>query len=131
MFKTGAADELPELHATCSGLKAWATVNAHANIEECRKACGGQGFMRSSGIADLTNTFAEPVTVEGEQVILSLQVARFLIKSVKQIQRNETPKGSVAYLLQPGLGAVSAASWTRRTQLLVDMLRDRSRRFAI
>ena len=53
MGEAGAADELPELHATCAGLKAWATVRGHAHIEECRKACGGQGFLRSSGIADL------------------------------------------------------------------------------
>ena len=35
----GAADELPELHATCSGLKAFATVRAHGAIEETVRVC--------------------------------------------------------------------------------------------
>jgi acyl-CoA oxidase len=128
-----AADELPELHVTCAGLKAFATVNGHADIEECRKACGGQGFLRSSGVADLSTTFSEPVTVEGEQVILSLQVGRFLMKSVRQVlargwghddgaagagtgttieQQQQQPaagddvvKGSVTYLLDPPMQA--------------------------
>jgi acyl-CoA oxidase len=41
-----AADGLPELHATLSGMKAAATVWAHEGIEECRKCCGGQGFLK-------------------------------------------------------------------------------------
>ena len=54
-----AADDLPELHATLSGLKATATVTAHENIEEARKCCGGQGFLMSSGIAKLSPDFSE------------------------------------------------------------------------
>ena len=131
-----AAEELPELHATCSGLKSFATTRGHAAIEECRKACGGQGFLRSSGIADLTCSFAEPVTVEGEQVILSLQVARFLIKSVRQLKAGETLKGSVEYLKEPPLAATdmapaTASGWTAQHGLLVAMLRDRASRQAI
>ena len=37
---TAAADELPELHATMSGLKAWTTIIAHEHMEDLRKACG-------------------------------------------------------------------------------------------
>ena len=59
-----AADDLPELHATLSGLKAVSTVTAHHAIEECRKCCGGQGFLMSSGIAKLSPDFTEWVTVE-------------------------------------------------------------------
>jgi acyl-CoA oxidase len=130
----GAADELPELHATCSGLKSFSTTRGHAAIEECRKACGGQGFLRSSGIADLACSFAEPVTVEGEQVILSLQVARFLIKSVRAIRAGEPVKGSVEYLKEPALTAAEcapAAGWAGQHALLVRMLRDRASRKAV
>jgi acyl-CoA oxidase len=49
-------------------MKATATVWAHDGIEECRKCCGGQGFLKSSGIAKLSPNFTEWVTVEGEQV---------------------------------------------------------------
>lgn len=93
-----AADELPQLHATLSGLKATATVRAHECIEECRKCCGGQGFLMSSGIAKLAPDFSEWVTVEGEQVILSLQTARSLIKAVHAMAAGQALPQSVAYL---------------------------------
>merc|ERR1719272_2218647 len=91
--KDQAAAELPELHATLSGLKVWSTLWAHAGIEDCRKACGGQGYLRSSGVCDLSTDFAEPATVEGEQVIMSLQLARFLIKSVEDLSRGNAIVG--------------------------------------
>ena len=126
-----AADELPELHATCSGLKVYSTINGHAKMEDCRKACGGQGFLRSSGIADLVCTFAEPCTVEGEQVILSLQVGRFLIKSVRQVHKGETPKGSVKYLLDEALKPRDVPKdLNNQHSFLIAMLRDRARKMA-
>ena len=95
---TSAADDLPELHATLSGLKATATVTAHENIEEARKCCGGQGFLLSSGIAKLSADFSEWVTVEGEQVILSLQCARFLLKAVHRAMEQGTLTETVRYI---------------------------------
>ena len=97
---TSAADDLPELHATLSGLKATATVTAHENIEEARKCCGGQGFLMSSGIAKLAPDFSEWVTVEGEQVILSLQCARFLLKAVRASRAGATLTETVRYIGQ-------------------------------
>jgi acyl-CoA oxidase len=58
-------NELPVLHATLSGMKAVATTWAHESIEECRKCCGGQGFLMSSGVCKLSPDFSEWVTVEG------------------------------------------------------------------
>jgi acyl-CoA oxidase len=95
---TSAADDLPELHATLSGLKAVATVTAHENIEEARKCCGGQGFLLSSGIAKLAPDFSEWVTVEGEQVILSLQCARFLLKACHASKNGVTLTETVRYI---------------------------------
>lgn len=93
-----AADDLPELHATLSGLKAHSTVKAHMSIEDCRKCCGGQGFLLSSGIAKIAPDFSEWVTVEGEQVILSLQCARFLIKAVRDASAGKPLTATVAYI---------------------------------
>ena len=97
-----AADDLPELHATLSGLKATSTVRAHECIEECRKCCGGQGFLLSSGIAKLSPDFSEWVTVEGEQVILSLQCARFLIKAVHTAAEGRELTATVRYIAESG-----------------------------
>ena len=46
----GEGDGMAELHGALSGMKATSTVRAHESIEECRKCCGGQGFLTSSGI---------------------------------------------------------------------------------
>jgi acyl-CoA oxidase len=97
---TNAADDLPELHATLSGLKATATVTAHENIEDARKCCGGQGFLMSSGIAKLAPDFSEWVTVEGELVLLSLQCARFVLKAVHASQGGATLTETVSYIGQ-------------------------------
>lgn len=96
-----AADDLPELHATLSGLKVVSTVRAHDAIEECRKCCGGQGFTSSSGVARISPDFSEWVTVEGEQVILSLQLARFLVKAVADVDAGKRVAASVAYIGEP------------------------------
>jgi len=49
-----AADELPELHATCAGLKAFCTSWSASLIEESRKCCGGQ--VRSRGEEEITKS---------------------------------------------------------------------------
>jgi len=124
------ADEMPELHATLSGLKAWSTVWAHLNIEDCRKACGGQGFLLSSGIAELSRSFSEAVTVEGEQVILSLQTARFLMKAAAAVKAGKEVAGSVTYLKDPALPPLNVTSYKGQGPLLLDLLRDRARRMS-
>lgn len=125
-----AADEMPELHATLCGLKVWSTLWSHAAIEDCRKACGGQGYLRSSGVCDISTAFAEPATVEGEQVIMSLQVARFLIKAVGDFKAGTPVVGSVQYLADSPIGRVQVSSWKGQTQLLVDLMKDRASRYA-
>eukprot|EP00756_Hemistasia_phaeocysticola_P023045 Hpha_TRINITY_DN15868_c2_g3::TRINITY_DN15868_c2_g3_i2::g.192178::m.192178/K00232/E1.3.3.6, ACOX1, ACOX3; acyl-CoA oxidase len=124
------ADEMPELHATLSGLKAWSTVWGHLVIEDCRKACGGQGFLLSSGIAELSRSFSEAVTVEGEQVILSLQTARFLMKAAAAVKAGKEVAGSVTYLKEQALPPLNVTSYRGQGVLLLDLLRDRARRLS-
>jgi len=126
------AEELPELHASLSGLKAWSTIIAHGHMEDLRKACGGQGFLRSSGLPSIVEGFCDPATVEGEQVIMSLQCSRFLVKSVRQLEGGQRPKGTVDYLEDPPTRALSFSRWRDATpHLLVAMFRDRARRQAV
>lgn len=129
-----AADELPELHASLSGLKSWSTIIAHGHMEDLRKACGGQGFLRSSGMPDIVESFCDPATVEGEQVIMALQCSRFLIKSVGQIKnkRSAEVKGSVRYLMDSPLTKLPFETWAVASpEDLVAMFRDRACRQAI
>jgi acyl-CoA oxidase len=134
-----AADELPELHATCAGLKAFCTTWTAALIEDCRKCCGGQGYMRSSGIADLSTSYVGAVTAEGEAVILALQTARYLIKAVEQARRGETPAGAASYVADSNEDAASSAAIAtsagsfvgRTSDAIVTLMRLRARLVAL
>ena len=80
---TGSNDDLPEVHASAAGLKALCCCLAADGIEDLRRACGGHGYLMSSGIAPLEADFKGPnTTAEGDYVVLALQTARFLLKMV-------------------------------------------------
>ena len=92
-------DDLPELHATGAGLKALCCVLAADGIEDLRRACGGHGFLMSSGIAPLEQDYKGPnTTAEGDYVLLSLQTARYLMKSLDAARRGEPLAGLTAGL---------------------------------
>uniref|UniRef100_A0A8C2UI88 Acyl-coenzyme A oxidase n=1 Tax=Coturnix japonica TaxID=93934 RepID=A0A8C2UI88_COTJA len=94
----GDLSELPELHALTAGLKAFTSWTANAGIEECRMACGGHGYSRCSGIPDIYVTFTPSCTYEGENTVMMLQTARFLVKSYNQVSSGQRVTGMVSYL---------------------------------
>lgn len=98
-MEKGDLATLPELHATSSGLKALCTDYGSAAIEICRRACGGHGYLMISGIHRLYATTVAACTYEGENTVLYLQTARYLLKVLKGQQ--PVPKKSVfGYLLE-------------------------------
>ncbi|XP_041073318.1 peroxisomal acyl-coenzyme A oxidase 1 isoform X4 [Carcharodon carcharias] len=94
----GDYSQLPELHALSAGLKAFTTWVASAGIEECRMACGGHGYSRSSGLPDIYVTFSPSCTYEGENTVMMLQTARYLFKSYTQAKSGQKLSGTVSYL---------------------------------
>jgi len=91
-------DELPFLAATSAGLKALCTVIAWQGIEDCRKCCGGNGYLLNSGIASIAADYVWQSTAEGDWVILMLQTAGFLIKTVNETRAGKSVSGPVDYL---------------------------------
>lgn len=68
----------PEIHALSSGSKpiaGWITRDA---IQECREACGGHGYLKSSGLSDLRNDNDANCTYEGDNNVLVQQVSNWL-----------------------------------------------------
>nr|KAF6454504.1 acyl-CoA oxidase 1 [Rousettus aegyptiacus] len=94
----GDLSELPELHALTAGLKAYTTWTASSGIEVCRMACGGHGYSHSSGIPNIYVTFTPACTFEGENSVMMLQTARFLMKSYDQVCSGKLLCGLVSYL---------------------------------
>jgi len=48
-------------------------------IEECRKLCGGHGYLNSSGLPELFAVYVPACTYEGDNIVLLLQVCMFLM----------------------------------------------------
>ncbi|XP_074116882.1 peroxisomal acyl-coenzyme A oxidase 1 isoform X2 [Sminthopsis crassicaudata] len=94
----GNLSELPELHALTAGLKAFTSWTANSGIEACRMACGGHGYSHCSGLPNIYVTFTPTCTFEGENTVMMLQTARFLIKSYEQVHSGKLVGGMVSYL---------------------------------
>jgi len=61
----GESTRLGEVHALSSGLKACATWDCLAGMEEARKVCGGHGFSAYSGIGHIWANGVASQTYEG------------------------------------------------------------------
>ncbi|XP_040102445.1 peroxisomal acyl-coenzyme A oxidase 2 [Oryx dammah] len=105
---------LPELHALSAGMKAMLSDFCTQGVEQCRRACGGHGYSKLSGLPSLLTRVTASCTYEGENTVLYLQTARFLIKSYLNTQKSpgSASKGSlpqsVAYLTAPGVARCPA-----------------------
>ncbi|RVE76628.1 hypothetical protein OJAV_G00010670 [Oryzias javanicus] len=97
----GNYSELPELHALSAGLKAFTTWEANSAIEVCRMSCGGHGYSRSSALPDIYVEFTPTCTYEGENTVMMLQTARYLVKSYRQAKEGQRLSGIVSYLNEP------------------------------
>ncbi|XP_063739383.1 peroxisomal acyl-coenzyme A oxidase 1 isoform X1 [Eleginops maclovinus] len=102
----GDFSELPELHALCAGLKAFTTWTANAGIEVCRMSCGGHGYSRSSALPDIYVEFTPACTYEGENTVMMLQTARYLVKSYRHAKEGQQLSGTVSYLNDANLQRV-------------------------
>jgi len=91
-------DALPDIAATSAGLKALSTFLASQGIEDCRKCCGGNGYLLSSGVAAIAADYVWQTTAEGDWIILMLQTARMLIKSLQSAMQGHVHEGPLDYL---------------------------------
>ncbi|CAL5197964.1 unnamed protein product [Lathyrus oleraceus] len=89
---------LPEAHACTAGLKSLTTSATSDGIEECRKLCGGHGYLCSSGLPELFAVYVPTCTYEGDNIVLLLQVARHLMKTIARLGSGKKPVGTVAYM---------------------------------
>eukprot|EP01103_Thecamoeba_quadrilineata_P012163 TRINITY_DN306_c0_g1_i1.p1 TRINITY_DN306_c0_g1~~TRINITY_DN306_c0_g1_i1.p1 ORF type:complete len:426 (+),score=88.70 TRINITY_DN306_c0_g1_i1:872-2149(+) len=97
------ASQLAHLHALSSGLKALCSELVLNALEDSRRACGGHGYSTLSGFPHMIGSYAQNVTVEGDNVILHLQTGRFLINLLRSVRSESSDKvvvkqGLLAYL---------------------------------
>lgn len=120
-IKAGNFSTLAEVHATSSGLKAFATLLCVNGAEEARRRCGGHGFLRSSSLPDLVAIVTPSITYEGEFQPILQQTARFLFRALHQLRtKGEKATGNADYLnLIPDLDKADK-SGNKSYQLKID-----------
>ncbi|VDM58579.1 unnamed protein product [Angiostrongylus costaricensis] len=93
---------IADLHALSSGLKAVVTFQSSQGIEQARMSCGGHGYSDASYLPTIFSCAVGACTYEGENMVMLLQLSRYLMKAA-QYARNGKPLGPlVRYLLHPG-----------------------------
>jgi acyl-CoA oxidase len=63
-----------------------------------RRTCGGHGYSKLSGLPTLFQNYVQNVTWEGDNNVLCLQTARYLLKALTGTAQGQPVKGSASYL---------------------------------
>lgn len=79
-IERGEFNSLAHMHSLSSGLKSLCTSIAADGIEVCRRSMGGHGFGGGSGLVQLSNDYLAKPTVEGDNWMITQQVAAYVIK---------------------------------------------------
>ncbi|XP_049295113.1 peroxisomal acyl-coenzyme A oxidase 3-like isoform X2 [Anopheles funestus] len=70
---------LLEIHIVASAVKPICSWAARDGIQDCREACGGHGYLRMAGLADIRVDNDANLTYEGENNVLLQQVSQQLL----------------------------------------------------
>ncbi len=76
-------EDKQELEALAAGLKSYGTWFANETIQECREACGGQGYLSINRFASLREDADIFATFEGDNTVLMQLVAKSRLTTFK------------------------------------------------
>ncbi|XP_014557012.1 hypothetical protein COCVIDRAFT_37537 [Bipolaris victoriae FI3] len=93
------SDMLADLHASSCALKSLSSSIACEGLEVCRRACGGHGYSSFSGIGPWYSDYLPTTTWEGDNYMLTQQVARYMLKSVRSVLNKEKPTNDTTQIL--------------------------------
>ncbi|XP_053382348.1 peroxisomal acyl-coenzyme A oxidase 1-like [Mercenaria mercenaria] len=100
-MEKGILDEMAALHGLAAGLKAFSAEVTSNGIDKLRRACGGHGYSHASGIPKIWTYITPACTYEGENTVMYLQCARYLVKQYAQAARGQKLVGFMSYLNNP------------------------------
>lgn len=87
-----------ELHVWSSGFKALITWHALTTLQECREACGGQGYKAENRIGMLHASHNVSLTYEGDNHVLLQAVTKTVLGEFVRGASEGLFKGHFAYL---------------------------------
>ncbi|EFP09341.1 hypothetical protein CRE_25283 [Caenorhabditis remanei] len=94
----GNSDVLADLHALSCGLKAVVTHQSSQSIDQARQACGGHGYSDASYLPTLYTCSVGACTYEGENMVMLLQLSKYLMKAAAKAEAGAEMAPLVAYL---------------------------------
>ena len=98
--ETQASSELlADLHATSCGLKSLASSIAGEGLEVCRRAMGGHGYSSFAGVGSFYADYLPTLTWEGDNYMLTQQVARYLLKTARSVVNGTEPSNDTMQIL--------------------------------
>ncbi|KAG0199347.1 acyl-coenzyme A oxidase [Mortierella sp. GBA30] len=122
-LSSGNIDALAEVHAMSSALKSYCTTIGAAGTEECRKLMGGHGFSYFTGLAHLFASIVPSNTYEGDNYVLTQQMARYLLKEIKTARTTPEKVTPFSKYLLLGLNRSAFSRTTCAVALPDDWLR--------
>jgi len=96
----GVPGDTRELEAAAATLKASASVHAVETLAECRRACGGQGYLSVNRIPQLMDDVEIFTTFEGDNTVLLQLVARSLLSGFKKRFESKGVAGIVRHVMK-------------------------------
>ncbi|MGH1563943.1 acyl-CoA dehydrogenase [Mumia sp. DW29H23] len=117
--------EQRDLEALAAGIKAYASWQASATIQECREACGGAGYLAANRLTTLKADTDVFTTFEGDNTVLMQLVGKELLTGYADEVRGLDPVGMATFAVSNAAEVV-----LERTPVapLVARLRDATRR---
>ena len=83
-FKNVKPSDLAKLHAVSSGLKSVVFGDCLKFAQSNRLCCGGHGYSAASGLGQIIQEADAGCTYEGDNIVLLLQTARYLLKCAQK-----------------------------------------------
>ncbi|CAN5395614.1 acyl-CoA dehydrogenase [soil metagenome] len=97
-FLNRTEEDMQEIEALAAGLKAYATWNTTATLQECREACGGKGYLSENRFDALKNDTEVYTTFEGDNTVLTQLVAKSRLAEFKKSFSGMNLMGGISYL---------------------------------
>jgi acyl-CoA oxidase len=100
-------DDARELEALAAGLKVLASRHATDTVQECREACGGQGYAAVNRFAALKADSDVFTTFEGDNTVLMQLVAKSVLGAFKAKLSDPLPLALVRHVAQRAATALA------------------------
>ncbi len=121
----GVPGDTREIESSAAILKALASQHAVDTLAECRRACGGQGYLSVNRIPALMNDVEIFTTFEGDNTVLLQLVARSLLAGLAKRFESKGLSGVVREVMRRTKAAAVEKNVVATRRVASDHLRDR------